>query len=300
MYFHISFERTGDTLTFQVLNNNAAAVLEYYLDNINRDGYNRFYAEPGVEDTVTKNLTGLKTAILNANEWIHEITGQKIELVTDDQFLDQRVLNQYHAAWVKSQSFMYDPLKELQLENSDFKLEVHHKFSDEVGPVTLGTVLKRMGLTKEYSKINMFSHWLESSFNELRYRSDTDEWVSYKNIGDRSLLTNNICNFRLSFDHLGRTLYNKYLHCDDDLEFDDENTYNELLGHVTICLLPAQTIELSKEYIAWCDKNQRHPSGDYLNIGNLPDLNKNLTDYRKIIYRNAVEKNRFSIHIGKG
>jgi hypothetical protein len=92
-------------------------------------------------------------------------------------------------------------------------------------------------------------------------------------------------------------LYNKYQTFDTDLQYNDENSYNELLGFVSLHLVPPQTIPLSKEYTDWCVTHNKKPSGDYLNIGNIPDLKKHLTDYRLVVFRNLLQPNSFSINL---
>jgi hypothetical protein len=105
-------------------------------------------------------------------------------------------------------------------------------------------------------------------------------------------------NLKLSFNHLGRTLYDKFINFDVNLEHNDENSFNELLGFVTISLTPTQTIPLSLEYVNWCKQHNRTPIGNYLNIGNIPNISENLTKYRIIIFRNLLKNNKFSINKG--
>jgi hypothetical protein len=104
----------------------------------------------------------------------------------------------------------------------------------------------------------------------------------------------------LGFRHLGRTLYNKFNNFDLNLDYQDENTFDQLLGFVEIGLKMPQTVELSKEYISWCKQHNKIPSGDYLNIGNIPELYSNLTKYRQVMYRNSLQNNSFSIQLTKG
>jgi hypothetical protein len=127
-----------------------------------------------------------------------------------------------------------------------------------------------------------------------------DGWVEFKNPYPKSLITNDNCNFKISFNHLGRPLYSKYQNFDTDLEYCDENTFDQLLGFVEIDLVNPQTHAYSPEYIAWCQKHNREPSGSNLNIGNMVDLNNQLAEYRSIVYRNTRNSNKFSIKLNKG
>ena len=146
----------------------------------------------------------------------------------------------------------------------------------------------------------MHVHQLEISFKEVKFEVTDQNWIEFTNPFGKEILTNNINNFSISFNHLGRTLYNKFVYFDSNLEFDDENSFNELLGFVSIKLEQPQTIPLSSEYVNWCKHHNRVPSGDYLNIGNIPNLVEKLTDYRTIIFRNTLQNNAFSIQLNKG
>jgi hypothetical protein len=114
------------------------------------------------------------------------------------------------------------------------------------------------------------------------------------------MITNDIANFKIAFNHLGRTLHDKYLNFDLDLKHDDENTFDQLLGYVMVDLSLPRQVPFGQDYIDWCHKHQKSASGRYLNIGNIPDLGKNLGDYRRILLTNGLKKNHFSIQLNKG
>jgi hypothetical protein len=114
------------------------------------------------------------------------------------------------------------------------------------------------------------------------------------------LATCDSCNFRISFNHLGRSLYEKYQNFDTDLACDDENTFDQLLGFVDLSLIRPRSHSFSEEYILWCKQHNKVPSGGFLNIGNLVDFENRLTDYRVVIYRNIKSSNSFRINLNKG
>jgi hypothetical protein len=173
-------------------------------------------------------------------------------------------------------------------------------FSDDIPSPPVGVVIQKLGMKNFYDNINLDLHELESAVAKNKFCTADQSWIEFENIFGTDILTNNINHFSLSFNHLGRTLYNKFLQFDHDLVFDDENSFDQLLGFVEITLQPAQTIPLSVEYVDWCCAHNKTPSGDKLNIGNIPDLPKRLTDYRKIIFQNTLQNNTFSIQLHKG
>ena len=122
-------------------------------------------------------------------------------------------------------------------------------------------------------------------------RVETD--VYYDNIHKTSP-DHNRYNFSLRYFHLGRSLYNKFYNWDLELEYDD-NTFNEIIARVGISLTPPETIPYSNEYIRWCNRHNQIPSGNHINIGNIPDLQHKLLSYRQLIYRNV--ENNFKIII---
>ena len=123
-------------------------------------------------------------------------------------------------------------------------------------------MLDRIGKAKIYrSLIVPHIHALETSFNIINYQDlnqISDIWtIIADNPFPKNILTNNTANLSLTFNHPGRTLYNKYTNFDVNLKYNDENSYNQLLGFVTLSLAPPQTIPLSVEYINWCNSQEK-------------------------------------------
>jgi hypothetical protein len=55
---------------------------------------------------------------------------------------------------------------------------------------------------------------------------------------------------------------------------------------------------MPNEYIKWCNTHDKTPTGEYLNLGILPDIEKNLTRYRQVLYNNVTMNNKFSLYKG--
>jgi len=299
MKFSIVFDKSGDELEFITLDSTRAEVLEYYVDNLARLDSNLFTSTIPA-DTIDALINNLHQSIIESNGFIKNIVGKSIEEYSTEDYIDQSTLNRLHADWVRSQNYKYNIQENRQSPDPEIAKiadKLHEQCSDDVETLTLSTVLEKLGHT-EYHQINDRVHDLESSFNSIKFSTKT--WTQFENCFSKSLINNDLCNFRISFHHLGRCLYNKYQFFDDALEYDDENSFDELLGFVDVNLFRNQTIPLSQEYIAWCRKHNKVPSGNYLNIGNLPDLDSRLTEYRLIVYRNIRNRNSFSIKLNKG
>jgi hypothetical protein len=300
MKFFIVFDKSGDLLEFVTLDSTRAEILDYYVDNLKQNNSNSFQSivDPTFIDVLISNL---HNSITESNKFIKNITGQPVMECNTEEYINQAKLNQLHADWVSSQRYQFNIQEKKQSVDIgvvEMANRLHKEFSDDIPVIDLGNILNKLGYTDVYSQINTNLHLIESSFNAIKFA--TPQWLEFKNIFPKTLINNDICNFRIPFNHLGRTLFNKYQFFDTDLKYKDENSFDELLGFVEVTLARNQTIPLSQEYIAWCKKHNREPSGNYLNIGNLTNLEQNLNDYRLVIYRNIRNCNSFSITLNKG
>jgi hypothetical protein len=296
MKFQITFENSGDSVDFVSVNDE---VLEYYVYQLNQQNKNSFsIRNKAWANSITQRINQLHLTLSDVNSWIQELTDWQYDVFDFDDYLDQHNLNKLHADWVNSQGQLYDiDAKRKQSNFSGTAELIHDMFPDSERMVVLGNLLSKLNRNQQYGQINLETHALEESFSRLRFEMSDGSQQQFPNVVDKSILTNNIANISLSFNHLGRTLYNKFICFDLDLEHDDENSYNELLGFVNVNLVPSQTIPLSKEYQAWCQSHGRVPIGDNLNLGNIPDLQDRLTHYRRLIFKNLKNNNNFFIHI---
>lgn len=296
MQFQIAFDQTGDTITFTSLNDQ---ILEFYVDYLTVQNFNSFeILSPQMATDMSEKILDLDNAIKKNNSWMQILLDQTIELGSDMEYLDQRRLNQYHAEWVNSHHILYDiDAKRHQHSYTDLVEKIHNLFPDDIRFPTIGTVLAYLGYDELYSKINLGIHGIENLFHNLKYKVKNQNWIEVKNTFLHQGLSHSLANFSLSFHHPGRTLYDQFICQDYIQDHDDENTYNQLLGFVDLSLCPPQSIAMSPEYIKWCKSRNRVPLGQYLNLGNIVDLDKHLTDYRIVIYRNILKNNSFSIQL---
>jgi len=289
MTFKLVFENSGDELVFDPVN---VEVVEYYIEHLNKDNFNSFVAQNHFAKKIKDKIEDLHNSIVNANEFLEPLTGSNLETYNELEYLNQNNLNKIHANWVNSHSLEYNIRKYRTskiLKVRELADRLHHMYPDEINTIDLGAALDKLGFHDQYSKINLNLHDLEQSFN---IRFSTQGWYSIANPFSKTILNNNLCNLRISFHHLGRTLYNKYINFDTNLDYSDENSYDQLLGFISIHLYKPQTIELSKEYKEWCKNRNVVPTGDFLNIGNLQNIDSRLTEYRQLIYKNLLNGNK--------
>ena len=186
--------------------------------------------------------------------------------------------------------------KRKQFNYTGIAEQIHDMFPDNIQMPPMGVVIDKIGKKNIFNSLNVpYVHKIETMF-DIKYQTSTNWTKIADNHFSKKILNNNISNLSISFNHLGRTLYNKFINFDHALECNDENSFNELLGYVTLNLRPSETIGYSNEYLTWCKSHNKEPIGDFLNIGNIPNLYENLTKYRIIIFKNLLAGNSFSIY----
>jgi hypothetical protein len=295
MSYCIVFENTGDEIPFLPVNQE---VLDFYIAHLNQLNLNGFYpVNKKLGQLILLQTNDLKNCIVETNSWLHELAGIKFDVTASEDYLDQHLINKLHAVWVQTQTTGYHiEKKRKELNFSDLAEKIHSIFPDSIQEPPLGSVINKLGFGKNYNSINdPHIHRLENMFTNIKF-TVSDTWTKIcHNHFPKNILTNNIANINIAFNHLGRTLYNKFVNFDMNLDHNDENSYDELLGYVTVGLQPSQTVPMSVEYIDWCHSHNREPIGDNLNIGNIPNLYENLKKYRIIIFRNLLSNNKFSL-----
>jgi hypothetical protein len=296
MKFQIVFDKTGDQIDLVSVN---SEVLEYYVHQLNQSGLNCFSLEgtDWVKET-SQLVDQLHSSIVDTNCWISELVDSTFDTFNAEDYFSQYNLNKLHADWVNYQKIIYNiDAKRHQNNFSGVVEQIHDMFPDSERFVPVAILLSKLEKDQQYDKINLLIHKLENKFSKIHFETADHKRLEFPNIFDKSILTNNYANFCLRFRHRGRLLYDKFRWFDVDLEHEDENSFDELLGYVSLQLLPCQTIPLSTEYLQWCARHNRIPSGEHLNIGNIPDLQDRMTHYRKLIFKNLSNENNFSIYL---
>jgi len=295
MNISIVFNNTGDDVSFSLVNPDIAVYYVEWLESINKNNFS-FSSDNNQFD---KLIMLLHASINDNNKIIRQLNSTLIETYSDLEYLNQDNLNRLHTAWVNWYNQTYDIKANQQSDNIEISTmadKILEKFPDNELTPPMYMVLAKLNLMYNHTNnINNHIHKFEESFRDLQF--ETNSVCQTDNIFSKSRLTNNVNNLRIKFNHLGRTLYNKFETFDDKLEHDDENSFNELVGYVEVSLVKPQTIPLSIEYVDWCAHRNKIPSGRNLNLGNLLDIDSKLTDYRQIFYKNIKNKNTFSLQI---
>ncbi len=203
--------------------------------------------------------------------------------------LSQRNLNSMHAVWANI--YNYHMFKILDHKSFiDF-------FEDESEEKSLSEITSRISdpqIKHSFENYNHLIHKIETQFGTNKTFSTKDRiWFDTPNMKYNT--SNNIANLSIPSSFIGRTLENKFRYFDNDLEFSDENNWDQTPQQLSINFGKSRTIPYSKEYIDWCKRLQREPLGHYLNVGNFVNIDENLTTYRTIMYNNTQAENSFSI-----
>jgi hypothetical protein len=295
MSYSLVFNNSGDVITFDPVNQE---VLDFYIDQLTHQSLNNFSpVNQYLGKLILNEVDAIKLSIQQVNEWLFDLADTQFEVYDPEGYLDQRVLNHIHAQWVQIQLMPYDiQKKRKQFNYTGIAEQIHDMFPDDIQMPPMGVVIDKIGKKNIFNSLNVpHVHKIETMF-DIKYQTSITWTKIADNHFSKKILNNNISNLSISFNHLGRTLYNKFINFDHALECNDENSFNELLGYVTLNLRPSETIGYSNEYLTWCKSHNKEPIGDFLNIGNVPDLYENLTKYRIIIFKNLLEGNSFSIY----
>lgn len=156
---------------------------------------------------------------------------------------------------------------------------------------SLGNLLekKEKGSKKYLDDINELIHELESCFNFILSNNSTK---FLPNLFSSTITSFDISNVFLVYKNLGRQSYDKFIHFDKSTQNIDRNDFTELSGYIGINLEKPRSVKISPEYVEWCaDNNISYPSGDRINLGNFLNLEKNLTLYRELFYKNFCLEN---------
>ena len=296
MFFNLVFEKSGDTILCKSCNDE---FVEFYVDWLNTKGLNNFSClRTNPASTIEQALNSLQEVLLCYDYLdLEQLSSYKFPILELEQYLDQHVLNDYHARWANAHKQVVDITKLRALENKPKIIKkICDVYSDDITTQVFISVVHRLGLQNSYENINTQIHIIENNISENRtYSNGTIEF--FDNTMEKNMLSYTPANLRVSEEHLGRTMYNKFCLFDENFEADDENTFNQINNRVVFGLNKYEEKSPSKQYLEWCSKNQKEPVGEYLNLGNVVDLDKHLLKHRQILYKNLKQNQNFTIEI---
>ena len=300
MKFSLVFTNSGDEIPFDVVYNQD--LFEYFVDKINSENQNSFTDNYEIFKKVDICITHLHWAISNTNSVLYDLIGQSFEQHTDlEQYLDQRFLNKLHSDWVFSHYNEID-IDKLRFSSNTSKAKLGNKlqdlYPDEIRKIATAPVLEKLGYIYQYREVNMGIHNLEQQFNkDLEFKADA-KWEVFDNPFVNTMISNNdIVNFTFGYTYVGRQYYNKFKYFDTDLENPDHYNFEQLEFAFQINLSKPETIPFSKEFTKWTQEKNIKQIAEQVPIANISDLDKNLYEYRKILFRNSKNNNRAQIKI---
>lgn len=258
----IIWHNTGDEIIFVPCD---CELFEYWVSGLHQATYNDFSLTES--DFCFVSTEKLKISLERCKTYATRIPF----LISnwDGDCLDQHYLNVLHKEWVET-SKAYPRLIQL---------------------------LKQLGIEQEWRDINFYIHEIEGNFKFKFANYISDPWQLPNPYGNK-ILGFTTANFSLGFDNLGRSSYNKFLCRDENVDDSDTNDRSMLSGLVKISLDKPLTWQPPGEYIQWCKEKNWPVIGDSLPLGNIENLDENLTDIRHVLVRNIYEQNgTFSFEI---
>jgi len=299
MKFSLVFDNSGDTLSFDVVYNHE--LFEFFVEKTNTAGQNSFSNHQSLFKQIDSKLTQLHWSLSKTNEVLYDLTKKSFkqqDILTN--YLDQNFLNKTHCEWVHSQHCIVDiDVLRHSAVASQAKIGnmLHEIYPDEIRQVKTAPILEKLGYIYPYEEVNMSIHRLESSFNKsnLEFRAD-QKWNVFDNPFAKTMISNNdVVNFSFGYTYVGRQYYNKFEYFDTNLQYNDHYNYETLEFAFQLNLAKPQTVPYSTEFVKWADEHNVKPITTQLPIANLANIDSNLFDYRKILYKNSRDNNRASI-----
>jgi len=297
MKFSLVFENSGDSIPFTVVEN--LDLFDFFVKKISSESRNTFGNDFRLSNEVDKKLNDINWSLSKTNEVLYSLISQSLEQkdkLTD--YLNQDFLNKTHADWVFSQQKLVN-IDQMRFSNkSDIAAignQLHELYPDNIRIIKVADALEKLGYIYPYEEVNMSVHRLEHSFKQLEF-SSKDKWMVFDNpFKDTIVSNNNVVNFSFGYTYVGRQFYNKYEFFDTELKYNDHYNYETLEYSFQLNLSKPQTIPYSKEFLSWCQEKNVKPITTQIPLANIDDLEKNLFDYRKILYKNSKQNNQASI-----
>jgi hypothetical protein len=297
MKFSLVFDKSGDTLPFEVKYNHE--LFEFFVEQTNKKMQNSFTNDQELYRTLDKKITHLHWAVSKTNEVLNNLTGGSFKQHIDlENYLDQKFLNELHSDWVFSHRHDIN-IDKLRFSNNINQARLggmlHELYPDEIREIKLAEAMEKIGYIFPFQEINLEVHRLENSFTRLEFKAD-DKWSVFDNpFLDTMISNNDIVNFSFGYTYVGRQYYNKFKHFDFNLECPDHYNYETLEFAFQLNLSAPETIPFSKEATEWANSQNIKLVAEQLPIANIIDLESKLFDYRKMLYRNSRDNNRAQI-----
>jgi predicted nucleic acid-binding protein len=293
MFFDLVFESSGDTIPYKSCNDQFVI---FYIDWLNKNDYNKFKCVNNPVHNLNQALDSLHESLLCYNYLNLETLSQyEIPTLELGKYLDQQILNDYHARWVNAQTAIVDIISlRKKVNKSIIEEKLCNIYSDDILTQEFVSVIHRLGLKKVYNNINDQIHNIEDLIGTNKeYNNGNLHFI--QNNYSKDILSHSQANLQITGHHKGRSLYDKFKLFDENFEADDENTFDQISNSITFNLCKLEDTIPSTQFVDWCTRNNRKPIGEYLNLGNIVNLDKHLTKYRQIMYNNLNKNQSFTL-----
>jgi hypothetical protein len=297
MKFFIVFDKSGDTIPFEVKYNHN--LFEYFVTKADSELQNSFSIGRDFYKEINQKITHLHWAISKTNEVFYDLFESSfLEQTNLDNYLNQSYLNKLHSDWVFSHEHTLN-IDSLRMSSNStracFGNALHEQYPDDIRLIKTAPLLEKIGYIYPYREINMGVHRLECSFDNIEFKAN-NKWEVFANPFLDEMITNNdVINFSFGYTYVGRQYYNKFKFFDTELSCPDNYNYENLEFSFQVNLSNPETIPFSKESLVWADRHNIKLVAEQIPIANIKDLENKLFDYRKILYKNSQEDNRAKI-----
>lgn len=301
MFFKLVFENSGDFIPVKVVNNHN--FFKFYVDTVLKNSDNLF---ENCDFNTSKLDNEVDQLLLRINK-INNILASLPKAVllespnSFEQAIDQDFLNKNHALWVKNEFITYN-IDELRSstdkETKNIGEFLHSCYPDDIRLITTSEIFGKFELFHDFQEINMGVHRTEGFFFKNYEFSSDHKWNVFENkLVDEIETNNGITNFNIGHTYVGRQNYDKFMHFDTDLKYTDFYNFEKIEYSFNFNLCKPETIPFSKEFVDWSKQHNQKPKGLQIPIGNVIDLESNLTKYRTVLYNNTKSNNKVSIVI---
>lgn len=296
MDFYLKFELSDDVIPFQTVKNES--LIKWFIEKANTAEFNNFKVDEGWVNDVTREISTLGKNLLDCQDVLSYL-GIHFDIKEDPSlWLDQDYLNELHSEWVKSQDQMInidDLRRSVTSEIKSLGEKLHDMYPDDIRVIRLAEAMEKIGLIEQYEDINMSVHRLEKLLRDPIDFASMDRYGIFDNEKfDETEFNDDRTNFSFSYTYLGRQNHDKWVNFDDGTNNDYYN-FEKLEQTFNIGLCQPETRPFSPEFIKWCREKGLRPIGETVAIANIPDLQKNLFFYRKMLYNNGKAGNRASL-----
>ena len=296
MDFYLKFESSGDVIPFQTVKNEP--LIKWFIEKANTAEFNKFKVDEDWVNDVTREISTLGKNLLDCQGVLSDL-GIHFNIKEDPSLcLDQDYLNELHSEWVKSQDQMININELRRSETAEVKSlgeKLHDMYPDDIRVIRLAEVMEKIGLIEQYEDINMSVHRLETLLRDPIDFTSVDRYGIFDNEKfDETEFNDDRTNFSFSYTYLGRQNHDKWINFDDGTNNDYYN-FEKLEQTFNIGLCQPETRPFSPEFAKWCQEKGLRPIGETVAIANIPDLQKNLFFYRKMLYNNGKVGNRASL-----